>query len=312
MKHTRQIPKSREDCVTLATLALAGAQAIGAEVHLEQNTPARIAADLYDYTGEPGEGTGGGKRHLFDEARVAATVAQMARRVAVANGREFCGKAVDHLKGYLGRRWGAPWMAVGLSGASLHIPRNPLPLLLGLREYFRTHAAHEMAEQNITADQADTLATAIQTASQNVVEKIQVRAVASALQKAALRKLCERLTGLRTELDQLLDDDDPRWRRFGFSRPIDKRLAEEVEGLTLTEGLPGQVVASWEPSARALDYRVKWKIAESPDEPVELPLVHDLSVIIAGLPSGSTVVVMVSARNAVGDSLPTEAELMVP
>jgi hypothetical protein len=50
----------------------------------------------------------------------------------------------------------------------------------------------------------------------------------------------------------------------------------------------------------------------SSDEPVEVGLFSDLAVNLVGLPTGSTVVISVTARNNSGETLPTEVTVVVP
>jgi hypothetical protein len=46
-------------------------------------------------------------------------------------------------------------------------------------------------------------------------------------------------------------------------------------------------------------------------EPVEVGLFSDRTVIIGGLPSGTSVIVSVTARNPAGETLPTNATIIV-
>lgn len=311
MKLLRQIPTSRAGLNTLAGAAHTGALAIGAEVGLEQNTAERIAADMADFAGPPGAGLGGGKLGLFDAARAAASLSLAARRTAIKDGRLFCSTAVDMLKGFLGRKWNPQWVEAGFNTGSIKIPTNPVPVLIGLRTYFRAHAARESVPLNITAARADSLVAAIEAAGQGVTEKRQAQGLASRASKAAQDKLAKRLRSLRSELDLLLPPDDQRWYRFGFNRPVDRHLPEQVTGLKLRNPAPGMVVAEWLRAVRAKDYRVKYWLLSNPTVITELPLTTGLGVTIGGLLAGSTVVLTVAARNDAGDAQIASAQLAV-
>jgi hypothetical protein len=309
---TRSIPRAIQLLIQLATRALAGLLGIGATVDVQQNTAAKTSADLYDLTGEPGAGPNAGKQGQLNEKRAAVTAAETARRGAIAAGCKFCGDAVDSLKSHLGRRWNPQWQAVGFSQGSLELPRHPLALLLQLRNYFRAHAAHEVTAKGITAAQADALATALQQAEHDLDLAKSARKTASEARDEAVRKLASRLTGLRTELDQLLDDDDPRWGEFGFGRPIDGGIPAAVDGLTLRAGgAPGEIIAEWAPSSGAINYRVSRRISGVDGDPVEIGLVAEPLTIISGLPAGSTVTVSVTARNNDGETQPVSAQIVV-
>jgi hypothetical protein len=76
--------------------------------------------------------------------------------------------------------------------------------------------------------------------------------------------------------------------------------------------LPGEVQVSWLRSALASSYRVTW-LGRAPDaEPVMVGLFTDLAVTLSGLPSGQSITVSVSARNATGETVPAEKTIIVP
>jgi hypothetical protein len=208
---TRTIPQAIVALIQLAVRALAGLLSIGASVDVQQNTAAKTSADLYDLTGEPGAGPNAGKQGQLNLKRAAVTAAETARRAAIATGLKFCADGIDALKSHLGRRWNPQWQAVGFTRSTLQLPRHPLALLLELRNYFRTHAAHEIPAKEITAAKADALATAVQQAEHDLDLAKSARKTAATARDEAVRTLASRLTGLRTELDQLLADDDARW-----------------------------------------------------------------------------------------------------
>jgi hypothetical protein len=109
-----------------------------------------------------------------------------------------------------------------------------------------------------------------------------------------------------------LSADDPRWYAFGFRRPVDARMPEQVEALDLRTAAVGEVIAEWPKADRAENYRVAWKVAGSDAELTEVGLVADPKAIITGVPPGATIVVMVTAHNAAGESARTEKEIALP
>jgi hypothetical protein len=61
----------------------------------------------------------------------------------------------------------------------------------------------------------------------------------------------------------------------------------------------------------ASSYRVTW-LKSAPDaEPVIVGLFTDLAVTLSGLPSGQSIKVSVSARNATGETVPAEKTIIV-
>ena len=311
---TRIIPSSPLALAAFAARSLSGAQVLGLILNLAQNTAAKISTDYVDFVGEPGPNpTIRGKDAEWQLKREALKTAQAALRAARQDLREFWSGAVDLLKHHLGRTWNPAWEAAGFSGFTLSTSKgDPLPVVLRIRAYLRDHAAHENAALNITAAQADVHIEAVQAAVQGVDAATVASKVATAERKASMKRLRKRLTGLREELNQLLAPDDARWYEFGFSRPVDQRAPEEVTGLIVTPGQPGQVIVQHAASSRALDYRVSWKPQVSSGEPTEVGLFADLAVTLSGLPRGTSIVVSVTARNAAGETQPSEVAVVVP
>ena len=307
------IPKSCEALVSLAGSALTGAQAIGAAVNLQQNTATRIASDLHDLVGPNGAVDNTGKLAAYETSISALSAATARRRQAIRDGIEFCGVAVDLLKGWLGRQWNPSWAAAGFVRGSLEIRRDPARMLTSLRNYFRSNADQENASLKVTAARAETLLEAIRQAGEATEAARTARALARSVYETSLDKLRQRIQGLRDELDQLLTDDDMRWTRFGFIRPIEGRIPEPLTSLTLRPGVARQVQVSWPRAKRAKRYRVKWWVKTSVNPQVyELPSVKDFAINIDQLTSGTTVVVEVTAVNKSGPSQPVQSEVVVP
>jgi hypothetical protein len=311
---TRTIPTSIPALIAFSGRSLSGAQALGVTLNLAQNTAARILADRVDLVGEPGPTpTIRGKEAEWQLKREALKTAQATRRVTIKAARGFWSNAVDLLKLHLGRTWNPAWEAAGFTGGTLATAKgDPEPMLLRIRGYLRDHPAHENAPLNVTAAQADVHIAAIQAAVQGVDTASAASKQAAAERKSSVKRLIKRLSGLRDELDQLLTPDDARWYEFGFSRPVDPHMPGKVTGLTATPGQPGQVLVQHAASARAENYRVSWKPQVSSGEPMEVGLFADLAVTLSGLPSGTTIVVSVTARNAAGETQPAEVTVVVP
>jgi hypothetical protein len=219
---------------------------------------------------------------------------------------------VDHLKGYLGRSWNNRWVAAGFTSGSLQLPKDPKSLLLEFRAYFALNAAHESASNGVTAAQANTLAAAIDAALLAEAQANTARDAAVEARDASFDRLRSRIVGLRHELGQILEPDDMRWRAFGFARPIDRRIPKVVTGLIVRPGtVAGEIIVEWPAASGAENYRVVRFVQTVDNEPVEVGLFSDRTVIISGLPSGKTVIVSVTARNPAGETLPTNSTILV-
>ena len=302
------------DLISLGSEVLVGAQSLAGVLGLAQNTPSRISADLYDYIGDPGENpVNPGKLAAVAVKSETVKSARAARRAERAVGRKFCAKAVDIFKAHLGRTWNSGWSAAGFSRTTIAASKGDVhTMLFEIRNYLRGHPAAENAPLGITATLADAHLTAVEAANSVLSSAIAAHKVAAQNRDAAEQKLRERISGLRSELDQLLADDDFRWYQFGFSRPIDESAPEEVSGLLLTPAGAGQVVVTHKASARALDYRVSWKLQSDAGDRIEFGLFADRAVTLNGLPTGFAIVVSVTARNNAGETPPVTATIVVP
>jgi hypothetical protein len=309
----RVIPFAETGFIALSTQCVAGAIALGAELNLQTNDAASVSADHYDYVGAPGtDPATAGKRGQLNLKRQAVQAAQAVRRNAINAGRAYNERALDHLKGYLGRSWNNRWVAAGFTGGSLRLPYNPKSLLLEFRAYFALNAAHESASNGVTAAQANTVAATIDAALLAEAQANTARDAAVAARDASFERLRSRIVGLRHELEQILEPDDMRWRTFGFARPIDRRIPKAVTRLTVRAGtVAGEIIVEWPAASGAENYRVSRQVQTVETEPVEVGLFTDRTVIISGLPSGKTVIVSVTARNPAGETLPTNGTIIV-
>jgi hypothetical protein len=313
---TRPIPQPVDPLLILGETAYQGALAVGGVIDLKQNDAPAILATLRTVTGTPPavptDPPIPGTQAIYLEAISAVVAANASHRAALEEAREFSREAIDLLRHVLGRRWNSDWSAAGLTAGSLAVPTNPEPLLIPLRSYFGAHPAHGNAALGITAATVQQQLDTIATTRQNATAKLAARIAAKTQRDESVKQLRSRLIGLRTELDQLLDPDDERWYQFGFARPSDGRKPALVGGLTLHAGLPGVVQVSWLRSALATNYRVSWLRPAPGAEPVIAGLFTDLAVTLTGLPSGESITVSVSARNATGETAPMQKTIVVP
>jgi hypothetical protein len=241
-----------------------------------------------------------GSRSKYDKAKTAKVDATNARHTKTNEGCAFVAKAVGILKNYLGTSWNSAWQAAGFTTGSLKVPPDPLPVLNEIHAYFNDHTDHENSQLKVTAADVNEVIEAIIAARSASNQSVLDLGTAKEELDRTKRALFQRLSGLRSELDQLLPDDDPRWYAFGFDRPADGWQPAAVEHLVLTPGAPGSVFADWDDARRAERYRVTVQTGDAPAE-VYNPGAIDSECTITGLSSGSTVTVTVMALNASGE-----------
>jgi len=154
----------------------------------------------------------------------------------------------------------------------------------------------------VTAARAGELFAALSAARSAVNQGLTDIGQKKAIRDAAEKALRTRLRGLIAELGQLLPDDDPRWYAFGLNPPAAPDTPEIPDGLVLTHGEPGTLLADWADAPRAQRYRV-WKQVVGVDEDFVAALtVNDSDATLTGLPSGTTVRIRVTAVDDAGES----------
>jgi hypothetical protein len=304
------IPKGQAAVGNLALLAIPGALAAGAAIGLEHNTAPLIAADYYDYAGNPATPEVPGKQELLNTALLTIKTTQVAAQAALKSGRQFCQASIALLRPVLGHRWNGAWNAAGFTAGNLRVPSLPLALLVQVRAYFEANPAKESGEY--TAANAQAQVVAIQNALQARNTAKGARWSVKAARDAAFKQLRKRLSGLRAELAQLLSPEDDRWYAFGFRRPADGKIPVRVSTLTLVPGAAGRVLATWPAASYAENYRVEWSVLNVSGDPTVAGLTSATQFALTGLPSGATVVVGVIARNNSGETAATQAQIVVP
>lgn len=308
------IPQSYDPLIELMEDAADGAAVHGPSIGLEQNKENAIRKDLHALIGKPA-GPGGtppavpGLKALLNTAKANKSAKTAALRVVQSNGRALAMAAIGTLKPVLGTTWNSQWNAAGFTDGSLAVPTNPMVKLQQLRAYYIANPAKEVPNVNgiaCTAANCEALAQAISTAQS---ESNQSNSNAGAAQKNLDDGMVtgrRRMTGLREELTQLLDDDDDRWYAFGFDKPSDASTPEIPENVTATPGATGNgsLFIHFDDARRATGYRVKVTNTVGGTE-LASELVQDSEAMIEGLPVGATVSITVTARNGTGESQPT-------
>ena len=300
------IPKDYAEVVALALRAHAGAQNHGPSAGVLHNPASRIAANLFDLTGDPATPALPGKQAQLDAQLLALKTSQAALDAVRQAARNFCHLGLGVLKPRLGHRWNSDWLAAGFTVPSLAVPRVPLHLLLELRTYLRANPGQEAASLGFTAAQAQAHVEAIQSATTVRNTAKGARWTVKAARDAAFRQLRRRLSDLRAELAQLLAPSDDRWNAFGFRRPADGRQPARVKSVTVTPLNETTVQVRWLRAKHAESYRVSWRRAsDAPDSATEIGLVSDTQCTLTDLPPDQPLIVAISARNASGETVPT-------
>ena len=308
---SNEIPRYYDSVVEHLEDAADGANVHGAAVGLKQNTEAAIRADLQALVGKPAVGGSPavpGQKATWNDRKANKTEKTGALRAVESNGRALLMACIGSLKPAFGQKWNSQWNAVGFTDSSLEVPEHPLAKLQQMRAFYAANPAREVANMNniaCTAAACEATVQAISDAQQASNQSNTEAGQAKAALEAGIDAGRTRLTGLRDELDQLLEDDDPRWLAFGFQQPGKQSAPETPANLVATPGAGGSrsVFFDWDDAPRAGNYRIA--IKDGAGNELVNELVGESEFMASDLPAATTVTATVSARNTTGESKPT-------
>ena len=292
---TNEIVRNIPEMLTFSGVAALAAAKHGPANEVDQNTAARINADrtaLLD------------SRNRYEQGRATLMQQRALLIVLVQTVREFLTLSRDNLKPYFGGDYSKAWDLLGLVG-SIMIPRKGellLPILDAFAAYFAAHPEREIAVLNITSARAQELSEALLTALSTVMQQEATVGQLLAVRDEKARKLRKRLAGLRDELKQLLEPNDPLWMTFGFNPPggqTTPAAPEEIEVVVVNETT---AMLSFAPSPGAGYYRVYQRVLGVDNDPVAIGSPSDPDFTIDNLPRPSSVEFSVSAVNDSGES----------
>lgn len=316
------IPTAYDPLVQLLEDAADGAHTHGVAIGLVHNSEAFIRADLITLVGKPA-GPGGvppaepGFKALWNVAQTKKSAATAKLRTAQSNARLYVRTCIRSLFPVLGESWNADWNAAGFTGGSLAVPTNPMTLLQQMRAYYVANPLRESVVQGINCNAATCEATAqgLSDAESASNQSNTDSGTAKSDYENGLAAARVRLTGLRNELSQLMDDDDDRWYAFGFDKPSDPSTPETPANLVATAGAAGSktVVADWDDARRADSYRFR-AVNKTNNTEVVNEIVSDSQISLAlNIAVGAVVLLTVTGRNSAGESPASDAvEFIVP
>jgi hypothetical protein len=306
---SNRLPDPLDDIFTLGEDMADGCHNHEAAIGLKQNKEADVRADLDAAIAA---------QMNYKTALSAKTDFSTAVTVADSNGKAFISSARRTLANNLGEDWSQAWIATGFPDQSTAVPGTQAKrqaLLLALKNYFTDNPAYEVNTPKliVTAAKADTLFTALSTARVNAAEGNQDAGTKKVLRDAAEQTLRDRLSGLISELGQLLDDNDPLWLAFGLNEPGAINLPDSVDGLMLTAGPAGIVVLHWNTPSRATRFRVFKQIDGVDAIPINITTVSDADATLTSQPSGKTLKIYIIAANDAGQATPSDTvSIVVP
>jgi hypothetical protein len=243
----------------------------------------------------------------FGQCQVAKKTANAALTAADAAGKTFIVNSRKRLSKFFGEAASTEWEAAGWASGTTGIPTTQderFALIESLRAYYTANPAHESADMEVTAALALAAHTAISNARATLGQKVTENGQAKAARDNAEANLRKRMTGLITELETLLTDEDPRWHAFGLNRPADTETPEAPSFTTVVPGPNSTLLVDWDDSLRADRWRVWIKVVGVDNDFRAVLTVTESDATLTGLPVGATVQVRVTSANEAGESAP--------
>ena len=294
------IPQAFDDLSSLAEKSATGLHSLQAALGIMHNTETVVRADLL------GARTTNNAYQAAKSVRLTATNAQT---ITDTDGTTFITTARDVLKNTLGGRYSQAWDETGFTGRSLAVPATldeRTALLKSLELYLTAHPAQEVATL-VTHELAAAAHEALAAAVSAVNAAWSDQRNAKAARDDAATALQNRLRKLYRELQQFLDDNDPRWLEFGFNVPADSELPDVPEDLIVTPAATGHLAARWSASARAVRYHIYKQVVGSDNDFVFALTANDTTADMNTFTPGMHVKVRVTAVNDAGESQFTDA-----
>jgi len=302
-----QIPAAIDELFTAGEDAADGANQHEVAIGIFHNKEAAIRTDLTDAQT---------KHTSYVTARSGKPALNTAVRVADSNSKSFIALVRDVLVPHLGDTWSEVWAATGFPDQSTQVPSTQAArqaLLAALQTYFAANPAKENAALLVTAARAGILFTALSDARSALNNGLTNIGQLKDLRDPALEQLKKRLRDLIGELEQLLDDNDPRWLAFGFRPPGSIETPDTAEGLVVTPGTGGTALADWGDAALAARYYVDLQIVGVDADFRRVETVTQSVVTLIGLPASSTIRVRIISVNDAGEAPPSEVvEFVTP
>lgn len=260
--------------------AVRGCLELETEIGLKQNTAATMQAAWDAY--QVAQTEVGRLKLVRDAARTEV-------REAEAAGERRIGCCRLRLVMLLGSAYSVAWGAAGFPDHSTQVPEASAKrssLLTQLAGWFGHYPENESVEMGATAALCQQAHDRIRAAHAAVNQNKSALAVAVEVKDAAVQTLRDRYRSLIRELDIVLTEEDPRWRRFGLRMPAQPTMPQPVESLTAEALGEGRVQLTWPRAPQARRYRVQMRRAGE-ELFTNVLTVHDLEALLSDLTIGT-------------------------
>lgn len=231
-------------------------------------------------------------------------------RTADSNTKGFIAAFIKVVSLSYGNEWNAKWIDTSLPDNKVGMPRTQdkrFGALGGMQGFFTRNPGMELTSPKITvtAALAGTLYQAHSDARKAVGNALSATAAAMKPRDAALEAFRAMYRSVVDELDEILDDDDPRWYDFGLSRPADGDQPGIPMHVVVTVMGGGKLLVQCAGARCANSFNFYRKIIGTDTDPVEEKNQPGTTYVIESMPVGATVECTVTAVNDAGEGHPS-------
>lgn len=294
------IPQAFDRLLSFADLITAGLHALAVILGVVHNGEDAVRADA------------DAARKANSEYQAAVTATKLAFAAKKATGKEvttYLTRAREVLKDVLGQDYSVAWREAGFLTPTLRIPvaaEVQQNMLTSLSAYFTAHPDAEVADWEVTAARATELHEQLAANAAAVSAARTTQRLKKEARDTAVETLNKRVRNVRSELAQLMPDNDPRWMEFGFNVPTDVFTPSAPENLTVVSDGSGRAALNWTKPANTVRFHIWQQVVGVDEKPVRVDSVTVTSTERSGLTTGAHVKFYVTAVNVAGESVPSD------
>lgn len=288
---SNKISENQSRLWALASDAADGLKGHGVEVHIQHNPETTVRGDL---------AASKAAQSSFEASKVAENDAVTAHRTANSNAKGFLALAKRQLADAQGELPAGLW-PTGSTAIPDDEPKR-LSLLGKIGDYLRDHPSEANDKKDFTEVLARASSKAVEDSRTQINNTVPARVKAKAARDTADSALYQRLSGLLSELGQVLSDDSENWYWFGFTPPAGAERPAKPESLTLHQVGAQSVAAGWPHAPRAEKYRLLLQVVGRDTDFIAQSWTHEDDDLLTNLPAAATLRAKLLATNAAGDS----------
>jgi hypothetical protein len=302
-----QIPTALGALRSLAQSAISGCEELEGQLNLMHTTSSIVSASFKKLEDSQQD---------LDKAGTALTKANADSQALDVAAYNFIQTASRIFKKSLGNQFNSKWEPTGYPNKSTRVPSTAddrMVLVRRIELFLKDNATMENDKQDVTAVFSGKLYQDIVAARDAATKADTDQDTKKGLRDKAKDDLRSTLQNLTNELELLIENNDPRWKRFGFEIPAQRHTPDAPENVTVNNDIPGKLLVKCDPVPAVEHYRFWIQEIGTTQEPAVVGSSQEPQFLIENLAAGKRFNVFVSAVNSTGrDSSLSEPAVGAP